>query len=151
MLEELTSTGKKVNQLVGVQSIRLEMMFDISQITALANRATGNRAPPVAVFCCLLLLHRTKEAFACGEGTLVPPPHPRQQHRGCKNQGAFAGCPCRDTARQPATCWSGQQLPSAKRAVWQGRFKSSSYRSNSSNKSDKLQGRRSKELFSPPS
>lgn len=90
MLEELTSTGKKVNQLVGVQSIRLEMMFDISQIIALANRATGNRAPPVAVFCCLLLLHRTKEAFACGEGTLVPPP-PQAATPGVQKPG----CVCR--------------------------------------------------------
>lgn len=67
------------------------MMFDISQIIALANRATGNRAPPVAVFCCLLLLHRTKEAFACGEGTLVPPPTPGSNTGGAKTRVRLQG------------------------------------------------------------
>lgn len=95
--------GKKENQLVGVESIRLEMMSDISQITALHSRASRNRDTQSRLSSCCILLP-APSALHCGciclhccwavQGRSSPPPlRLRQEDWGCKNQSAFAGCP----------------------------------------------------------
>lgn len=84
---------KKKKQLVGVEGIKLEMVPNHC-CAQLGEQGQGQPAPPADGL--------------CRDGALIL--HPKKWE--CKSQITFSGCPV-PTSRQPATCWSGQQLPGA--------------------------------------
>ena len=119
--------GKKENQLVGVESIRLEMMSDISQITALHSRASRNRDTQSRLSsCCILLpapsaLHYRCVCLHCCwavQGRSSPPPPPPQAARlGVQKPECICRVPCPHVVTQHDSlqrAGSGQQLPGAK-------------------------------------